>query len=69
MNQTTGGNIITGKPTKTYGGGKKRICAADDCTVFLSSFNSKDMCASCWNAIPVMERPYAYNDGWSGLPN
>jgi hypothetical protein len=66
--QTTGGNIVTGKPTKQYGGGKRRTCAANDCTVLLSKYNAKEMCASCWNAIPVQERPYAYADGWSGLP-
>jgi len=69
MNQATGGNIVTGKPTKTYGGGKKRTCAADDCTVALSAYNAKEFCASCWNAIPLTDRPYSYDDAWSNVPN
>jgi|GEM_PF-4358096 hypothetical protein len=68
MDTTTGQTILTGKPTKTYGGGKRRICDAPDCSVVISKYNAKEKCASCWNAIPVQERPYAYADGWSSLP-
>ena len=56
--------VADGKPSKTYGGGKKRICAGADCSTFLSKYNAKDFCASCWDAIPVQARPYEYADGF-----
>lgn len=65
----TSGNIITGKPSQTYGGGNKRTCAADDCSVTLSIYNAKARCASCWDAVPLTERPYFYNDAWHNVPN
>ena len=69
-NTISGGPIVSdGKASKTYGGGKKRVCAGADCTVFLSNFNSKELCASCWDAIPLMDRPYSYNDAWGNVPN
>ena len=69
-NTISGGPIVPdGKPSKTYGGGKKRVCENDGCSVFLSKYNAKEFCASCWNAIPLLDRPYSHRDAWSGLPN
>ena len=56
--------VADGTPSKTYGGGKERTCAGADCSTFLSKYNAKDFCASCWDAIPVEARPYEYADGF-----
>ncbi len=52
----------------TYGGGKKRICEGTECSVLLSKYNAKEFCASCWDAIPLADRPYSYMDAWNSLP-
>ena len=38
----------------------KRVCKAPACLVVLSVYNDSDMCSSCFDAIPVNRRPYAY---------
>ena len=39
---------------------EKRICEAKGCTTILSAFNKTAICATCFEKIPLRDRPYRY---------
>lgn len=38
----------------------KRVCNTKDCDTVLSSYNDDNICNTCFNAIPIKDRPYRY---------
>ena len=41
-------------------GAPPRVCKTPECFTILSVYNDDDVCSSCYDAIPLNQRPYKY---------
>ena len=41
-------------------GAPPRVCKTKECSTILSVYNDDDVCSSCYDAVPLNERPYKY---------
>ena len=41
-------------------GAPPRVCKTPECSIILSVYNDDDICSSCYDAIPLNQRPYKY---------